>query len=367
MSDEPKAGVSSVSDEPTVRRGSVAKAGRSFAALETGAPWVTCGPVTIRIGHSPDSDDAFMFWGIASGAVQPRPVRVSPPGSPDTSGSPTSPSGGEEAPSPGSLRSPTSPSGGEVELRFEHVLRDIQTLNEWAMEGRLESSAVSAHAFSYVADKYALLRHGGSFGDGYGPMVVAKKPLSPEELHDTSIAIPGALTSAYLELCLFYADRFGAHDLPAPVSIAFDEIVPAVLAGHFEAGLIIHEGQLTYRDDGLYEVLNLGVWWKEKTGLPLPLGVNVVRRDLGPEICSEVSRCMRESIEAGLANREQALEYALKFARGMDSATSDEFVGMYVNDRTKDMGEEGVSAIRLLLDEGARLGICPKADVQVVD
>lgn len=278
----------------------------------------------IRLGHSPDSDDAFMFWGLASGEVQ-------------------------------------------SEFEFEHILRDIQTLNEWAMEGRLESTAVSVHAFAYIADKYALLRHGGSFGDDYGPMIVSTHELQPEELRDKTIAVPGKLTSAYLELCLYFSDRFGKGIEPKVEVVPFDQIIPALQEGRFEAGLIIHEGQLTYREEGMHLVADLGVWWKELTGLPLPLGVNVVRKDLGPEAVREISRCMRESIGAGLGHRGKALDYALQFARGMDTKTSDTFVGMYVNERTLDMGDEGVQAIKLLLQKGAEAGIVRHVEVEVVD
>lgn len=297
----------------------------------------------IRLGHSPDSDDAFMFWGLANGEVQ-------------------------------------------SEHQFEHILKDIQTLNEWAMEGKLESSAVSVHAFAYVAGKYALLRHGGSFGDGYGPMIVSSRPMDPAELKDTVLAVPGCLTSAFLEANLFareywtftaplsktiempVEDRTGAVTGGLKYSVVpFDEIMPSIQEGRFEAGLIIHEGQLTYEREGLHLVADLGKWWNSKTGLPLPLGVNVVRKDLGPDVVQDVSRCMRESIGAGLGQRENALEYALQFARGMDSQTSDTFVGMYVNDRTKDMGDEGVAAIKLLLKKGAEVGLIPEVDVEVVD
>lgn len=279
----------------------------------------------IRLGHSPDSDDAFMFWGLAKGPVQ-------------------------------------------TEHEFEHILRDIQTLNEWAREGKLESSAVSVHAFAYVADKYALLRHGGSFGEDYGPMIVAKRQIPLDELKTMRIAVPGILTSAFLQLNLWFDDQFGAGVKPEYGVVPFDEIMPAIERGEYEAGLIIHEGQLTYEAEGMVEIANMGKWWKAKTGgLPLPLGVNVVRKDLGPEICTEVSRCMRESIEASLNNRAEALEYALTFARGMDVKTSDTFVGMYVNERTRDMGEDGVKAIRLLLSEGARIGLVPPVDVEVID
>lgn len=278
----------------------------------------------IRLGHSPDSDDAFMFWGLANGEVK-------------------------------------------SDLEFEHILRDIQTLNEWAKEGKLESSAVSVHAFAYVADKYALLRHGGSFGEKYGPMIVAYRPLSVDELRETVIAVPGLLTSAYLQLCLYFAATYGEGVRPRVEVVSFDQIIPAVKEGNYVVGLIIHEGQLTYEQEGLTLIRDMGVWWNEITGLPLPLGVNVVRKDLGPDVVKEVSRCMRESISAGLKERSKALDYALTFARGMDISTSDKFVGMYVNERTLDMGEEGVAAIKLLLQKGADAGIVQKVEVEVVD
>lgn len=278
----------------------------------------------IRLGHSPDSDDAFMFWGLARGQVH-------------------------------------------TNLEFEHILRDIQTLNEWAMEGRLESSAVSVHAFAHVADKYALLRHGGSFGDDYGPMLIARGPLDAGELREKTIAVPGTMTTAFLALSLFYVGLFGVGAKPKYEVVPFDEILPTVKAGRFDVGLIIHEGQLTYADEGMTLIEDMGKWWKGETGLPLPLGVNVVRNDLGPEVVREVSRCMRESISAGLSHRAEALEYALQFARGMDVRTSDTFVGMYVNERTLDMGDEGVAAIRLILERGARIGLVPATEVVVVD
>lgn len=271
----------------------------------------------IQIGHSPDSDDAFMFWGLASGAV-------------------------------------------DSQYEFEHILRDIQTLNEWAIEGRLETTAVSVHAYAYVADKYALLRHGGSFGDGYGPMIVARRSLSYEELKETVIAVPGKLTSAFLQLNLFLPN-------PRYEVVPFDEIMPAVSEGRFEAGLIIHEGQLTWKNEGLMLVADFGKWWQEETGLPLPLGVNVVRRDLGESAVRELNRVMKASIEAGLNNRSEALKYALQFARGLDAETSDTFVGMYVNERTLDMGDDGIAAIRLLLSRGAEAGIVPPVDIMVID
>lgn len=255
----------------------------------------------------------------------------------------------------------------QTDHEFEHILRDIQTLNEWAMEGKLESTAISVHAFAYVADKYALLRHGGSFGEQYGPMIVASRELTLEELKDTVIAVPGLLTSAFLQLNLYFEDQFGPDVKPKFEVVAFDEIIPSIQQGKFVAGLIIHEGQLTYAREGMTLIADMGKWWNAKYDLPLPLGVNVVRKDLGEDIVKEVSRCMRESIQASLTHRDQALEYALKFARGMDTPTSDEFVGMYVNQRTLDMGEAGVTAIRLLLSEGARIGMVPPVTVDVVD
>lgn len=278
----------------------------------------------IRLGHSPDSDDAFMFWGLASGTVA-------------------------------------------SDYEFEHILRDIQTLNEWAREGRLESTAVSVHAFAYVADKYALLRHGASFGDDYGPMIVAKEGYSVQDLKGRTIAIPGRLTSAFLALNLWWREQFGPDEELKTEVVPFDEIIPVVQEGKYDAGLIIHEGQLTYEREGMKLIADMGVWWKSTTGLPLPLGVNVVRKDLGPEAVVEVSRCMRESIEAGLNHRQEALNYALQFARGMDTDTSDTFVGMYVNERTRDMKDEGVAAIRLFLKRGSEIGLVPAVQVDVVD
>jgi len=265
-----------------------------------------------------------MFWGLASGAVQSK-------------------------------------------YKFEHILRDIQTLNEWAMEGKLESTAISVHAFAYVADKYALLRHGGSFGDSYGPMLISSEPVSVEALEEITIAVPGKLTSAFLQLNLFFEEKFGTTANLKFEVVPFDEIIPSIQEGKYKVGLIIHEGQLTYSEDGLFLIADMGVWWKKKTGLPLPLGVNVVRKDLGPDAVVEVSRCMRASIDAGLGDRKFALEYALQFARGMDPKTSDQFVGMYVNERTRDMGDEGIEAIKLLLAEGARIGLVPPVEVEVVD
>lgn len=278
----------------------------------------------ITLGHSPDSDDAFMFWGLASGAVQ-------------------------------------------TPYEFEHILRDIQTLNEWAREGKLDTTAVSVHAFAYVADKYALLRHGGSFGEGYGPMLVSSEEISVDELPNIEIAVPGTLTSAFLQLNLYFEEKFGQDVKPKYRVVPFDEIIPTIQKGEARVGLIIHEGQLTYGEDGLRLIADMGVWWRDKTGLPLPLGVNVVRKDLGQEVILELNRCMRESIRLGLENRNNALDHALQYARGMDRGTSDQFVGMYVNDRTLDMGDDGVKAIKLLLSEGSRIGLVPDVEVAVVD
>ncbi len=270
----------------------------------------------IRVGHSPDADDAFMFWGLASGRVS-------------------------------------------TNSEFEHILRDIQTLNEWAMNGELETTAVSVHTLAYVADRYAVLRHGGSFGEKYGPMLIAKEPLSVSDLKNKTIAIPGKLTSAYLQLCLI-VDEPTVHVVP------FDEIPQSVLSGKFDVGLIIHEAQLLWKDQGLHLVLDFGTWWHEQTGLPLPLGVNVVRKDLGQNTIQEINRAMRESIQAGLDHRREALEYAIQFGRGVPINTADSFVGMYVNQRTLDMGEDGIQAIKLLLKKGAERGVIPPVEPEFI-
>lgn len=263
----------------------------------------------IRLGHSPDSDDAFMFYGLAEGHV-------------DTEG-----------------------------LTFEHILRDIETLNKWALEGQLEITAISVHAYAYVADKYAILSHGASMGDNYGPMVVTREPVGTEWLKGKRIAIPGTMTSAFLALRLYLGD-FEYDIMP------FDEIMEAVASGKAEAGLLIHEGQLTHESLGLHSVVDLGKWWHERTGgLPLPLGVNAVRRDLGPERMAQLSRILKASIVYGLEHRQQGLDYAMRFARGLPTATADQFVGMYVNDWTVDMGERGQQSIRLFLKEAVERGI----------
>jgi len=271
----------------------------------------------IRIGHSPDSDDAFMFWGLASGIV-------------------------------------SSP------LEFKHVLHDIQTLNELAKDGVLETTAISVHAYAYVSGKYAILKHGGSFGEGYGPIIVANEPIALSDLKRMTIAVPGTLTSAFLQLSLLISD-------PKYAVVDFDRILPAVKRKDYKAGLLIHEGQITWQQHGLHLVVDLGKWWKEQTGLPLPLGVNVVRKDLGKETIQEINRALRESIHAAFHNREEALRYALRFGRGIDNETAERFVGMYVNERTLDMGEEGIRAIRLLLEKGAEAGLIPTVELDIVD
>jgi 1,4-dihydroxy-6-naphthoate synthase len=274
--------------------------------------------MTIRLGHSPDADDAFMFWALAEGLV-------------------------------------------ETPLQFEHVLRDIQTLNEWAREGKLEFTALSVHNLAYVADRYVVLNQGGSFGDGYGPMLVAREPIPLEQLRDYTIAVPGYLTSAYLALRLFLPEA-------QTVEMPFDAIMPAVQRGEVPVGLLIHEGQLTHREAGLHLLLDLGVWWGEQTGgLPLPLGVNAVRRDLPEAVQREIARAFRESIRLGLENRDQAMRYAMQFGRGIDPDTADRFVGMYVNALTLEMGERGRRAIQEFLRRGAEAGITPHATVRFLE
>jgi 1,4-dihydroxy-6-naphthoate synthase len=275
----------------------------------------TSGIKTITVAHSPDSDDAFMFYGLATHKLE-------------TEG-----------------------------LKFEHTLKDIQSLNEDAKNGIYDVTAISFHAYAYVADKYALLPHGASIGDKYGPIVVAKEPRSPDEINDMKIAVPGELTSAYLALRLFNNDF--EH-----VVVPFDQIIDAVQKGEADAGLLIHEGQLFYKQMGLDKVLDLGEWWHEKTGLPLPMGGNAIRRDLGPEMMKRVSKHLHESIRYSLENREDALQYAMQFARDMAPEMADRFIAMWVNDLTLDYGERGKQAVRLLLSEGHKAGIIPN-EVQV--
>ena len=265
----------------------------------------------ISIAHSPDSDDAFMFYGLATNKI-----RV-----------------------PG--------------YRFTHTLCDIETLNRRAQEEAFyDVSAISFHAYPYVQDNYTLMGCGGSVGEGYGPMVVSSKKLKPEELKGIKIAMPGKLTTAYLALKVFNPD------IETEV-VPFDQIIPAILAGKYDAGLIIHEGQLTYSSSGLYKVIDLGVWWRETTGLVLPLGGNAIRRSLGAEAHKIISQALRDSIQHGLDHREQALEYAMQFARDLDSSLANRFVSMYVNERTLDYGKDGREAIRKLLQVGHEKGIIP--------
>jgi 1,4-dihydroxy-6-naphthoate synthase len=264
----------------------------------------------ITIAHSPDSDDAFMFYGLATNKVQV----------------------------PG--------------LRFTHTLSDIQSLNQKAMEGEgvYDVTAISFHAYPYLQKTYALMTCGGSVGEGYGPMIVAQRAFSGNDIKQKKIAVPGKLTTAYLALKLF------APEIETEV-VPFDQIIPSVLEGKYEAGLIIHEGQLTYDRSGLYRIIDLGKWWLQTTGLPLPLGGNAIRRSLGPELISIVSGALRDSIQYALDHREQALQYAMQFARDLDPRLADRFVGMYVNERTLDYGPDGREAIRRLLEMGHREGI----------
>ncbi len=237
-------------------------------------------------------------------------------------------------------------------FEFEHVLRDIQTLNEWALGGRLETTAISLHAYPYVQDRYLVLPHGASMGSGYGPVVVARKALTREQLQSVEIAVPGRMTTAFLVLRLFLGD-FRFREVP------FDGILDEVKSGHADAGLLIHEGQLTYEAEGLEKAVDLGEWWLLETGLPLPLGINVARRDLGSEALHDLSEVLRESILAGLEHRAEAMEYALGFGRGLDTELADRFVGMYVNDFTCDYGEEGRAAVAELLRRGEELAAFP--------
>jgi 1,4-dihydroxy-6-naphthoate synthase len=242
---------------------------------------------------------------------------------------------------------------GRVDTRgyeFEHVLRDIQSLNDWALEGRLEITAISLHAYPFVQERYVILPHGASMGRGYGPIVVAREQLDPEELGELELAVPGRMTTAFLALRLFLGKEFRYREVP------FDRILDEVSSGRADAGLLIHEGQLTFTDYGLKRVLDLGEWWLLETGLPLPLGINVARRDLGEAVLQDLSEVLAESIEAGLAARPQALAYARKFGRGLDEDLTDRFVGMYVNRLTQDFGDEGRQAVEELLSRAEQIG-----------
>jgi 1,4-dihydroxy-6-naphthoate synthase len=264
----------------------------------------------ISLAHSPDSDDAFMFYGLASGKVD------------------------------------------SADLEITHTLTDIETLNREAREGRHEVTAISFHAWPSVADRYALMPCGGSVGDGYGPLLVAREVLAPEDVSRRVVAVPGLLTSAYLALKLF-APTVETRVVP------FDRILDEVREGRADVGLVIHEGQLTYGGEGLTRVLDLGQWWKQETGLALPLGANAVRRDLGPILMARLTRLVRESVQYSLAHRKEALAYAMGFARGMDPAVADRFVGMWVNDMTVDLGDRGRLAVQTFLDRGYAAGILP--------
>jgi 1,4-dihydroxy-6-naphthoate synthase len=235
-------------------------------------------------------------------------------------------------------------------FEFEHVLEGIQTLNEWALEGRLEVTAISLHTYPFVQDRYVILPHGASMGSGYGPVVVSRRPLAKSDLADVEIAVPGRMTTAFLTLGLYLGRDFRYREVP------FDEIMDEVEQGNAEAGLLIHEGQLTYERRGLERVVDLGEWWLLETGLPLPLGINVARRDLGAEALPELSDVLRDSIRAGLANRDEALSYALQYGRGLTTELADQFVGMYVNELTEDYGEEGRQAVAELLRRGEEAG-----------
>jgi 1,4-dihydroxy-6-naphthoate synthase len=274
----------------------------------------------INVGHSPDPDDAFMFYALAHDKL-------------DTG-----------------------------DLVFRHQLQDIETLNRRALAGELEVTAVSIHAYAHLLYEYALLPSGCSMGDRYGPMVVARRPLQVEDLKNVRIAVPGTLTTAFLTLRLLLPQGFTFDVVP------FDQIIGVVAEGRFDAGLIIHEGQLTFQNQGLHLVIDLGVWWQERTGLPLPLGGNVVRRDLGDATIRQISRLLKESIRYGLDHRQDALKYALQYARDMDPALADRFVGMYVNEWTLDYGPRGRAAVRKLLDEAHKAGVIPSAvDVEFVE
>jgi 1,4-dihydroxy-6-naphthoate synthase len=274
---------------------------------------------TIHVAHSPDSDDAFMFYALAAGKI-------------DTEG-----------------------------LTYIHELQDIESLNQRAMRGELEVTAVSIHAYAYLSDRYALLPHGASMGDRYGPRLVARDPASRSDVKGKRIAIPGPLTSAYLALQLYEPDF-------VPVFTPFDAIEDAVVNGDVDMGLLIHEGQLTFAERGLHLVADMGEWWFQETALPLPLGGNVVRKDLGIDLTRKISRHLRDSIAYGLEHRVGALDHAMQYARGLDRSKADTFVGMYVNDWTLDYGDRGRKAVRLFLERGVEAGLITKpVTVEFVD
>jgi 5,8-dihydroxy-2-naphthoate synthase len=275
--------------------------------------------VRIRVGHSPDPDDAFMFWALTTDLVDRRG------------------------------------------FDFEQVLADIQTLNQWARAGRLEVTALSLAAYPFVQEDYALLPHGASIGSGYGPVLVARTEVPLDEIRTTEIVVPGALTTAFLVLRLVLGD-FSFRELP------FERIPDEVTSNRADAGLLIHEGQLTFSDFGLIKILDLGEWWLLETGLPLPLGVNVARRDIGAARLRDLSQVFRDAIRCGLDHREEALDYALQFGRGIDAAVADRFVEMYVNDLTQDYGDEGRKAVSELLRRGEAIGAFPRpVEIDFVD
>jgi 1,4-dihydroxy-6-naphthoate synthase len=310
----------------TVKHDCTSSCRKDFPTVSTQIPETTqpdanaAVPLEISIAHSPDSDDAFMFYGLATNKI-----RV-----------------------PG--------------YRFTHTLCDIETLNLRAREEAFyDVTAISFHAYPYLQQNYTLMGCGGSVGEGYGPMIVSNRALAPEDLNKIKIAVPGTLTTAYLALKIF-------NPAIETVVVPFDKIIPEILAGNFEAGLIIHEGQLTYASIGLTKVVDLGVWWRDTTGLVLPLGGNAIRRSLGAERHKIISKALRDSIRHALEHREQALEYAMQFARDLDPRMANRFVGMYVNERTLDYGADGREAIRKLLDLGHERGIIPIApQVEFVD
>lgn len=267
--------------------------------------------IKIHVGHSPDPDDAFMFHALANDKIET----------------------------------------GRYE--FTHTLQDIETLNQRAFNAELELTAVSLHGYAYLTDKYAICSCGASMGDNYGPMVVSKKPMGIEELEGKKIAVPGKYTTAFLTLQLLLGDTFEYEIHP------FDKILDLVESGEFDAGLIIHEGQLTFGDRGLHLAVDLGTWWHDETGLPLPLGANAIRKDLGQQAMAEVTALLKESIRYGLEHRDEALDYALQYGRDLDRGKADKFVGMYVNDWTLDFGEKGREAVALLLEKGYKAGFIP--------
>ncbi|MCS7021542.1 MAG: ABC transporter substrate-binding protein [Gemmataceae bacterium] len=282
----------------------------------TALPEPTPSPRLIRVGHSPDPDDAFMFYALANDKIATGP------------------------------------------LRFSHELQDIETLNRRALQGELEVSAVSIHAYAYLAERYALLTCGCSMGDKYGPILVARRRLALRDLPDVTIAVPGTLTTAFLALQLLFESLHARPRLRYRV-VPFDQILQTVAAGQCDAGLIIHEGQLTFHNLGLNLIIDLGVWWQDRTGLPLPLGGNVVRKDLGADLMRQINYLVQQSIQYALAHRQEALDYALQFARGMDPQLADRFVSMYVNHWTIDYGQHGRAAIERLLHEAALARILP--------